>query len=109
MRCLFLVLVVGAAAIVFNNFSSDLLFVSLEWLPLRGDVCGFRNFWAFTAELVLPGLCTFWGHKTHIWDGFLCLTILLCFVVCKLRLILANEGAKIISPHILKESSILRV
>lgn len=77
---------------------SDLLIVSMEWLPLRGDVCGFRIFWAFIARLILPGLSTCWEHKIHIWGGFLCLTILLCFVTCKLRLVSASEGAKIISP-----------
>lgn len=109
MRCLSLLLVVDVAAVIFINFSSDLLIVSTEWLPLRGDVCGFRIFCAFPAGLVLPGLCTFREHKIHIRGGFLCLTILLCFVTCKLRLISASEGTKIISLHILKESSTLRV
>lgn len=66
-------------------------------------------FWPFTAGLVLPGLCTCLGHKIHMWGGFLCLTILLCFVICKLKLISASEGAKITSPPTLKESSTLRV
>lgn len=89
---------VDVAATVFNNFSSDLLIVSMGWLPLRGDSCAFRIFLAFSAVLVLPGLFTYWGHKIHIWDGFLCLTILLCFVICKLRLISACAGAKNFLP-----------
>lgn len=98
MRCLSLVLVVDVVAVAFNNFSSNLLIVSMEWLPLRGDVCGFRNCWTFIAGLVLPGFCTCWGHKIHIWGGFLHLTILLCFVICKLRLISASEGVKLFLP-----------
>lgn len=98
--------------------------MSIEWLPLRAGIFQTQKpvaselFWPFTAGLASPGLCTcVWGHKIsmYVWI-FLCLTIrlntggcLICFVICKLRLISPSEEAEITFPPTLKQSGMLTV
>lgn len=85
MRCLSLVLVVDVVAIAFNNFSSNLLIVSMEWLPLRGDVW-LQKLLDFYCRISL-GFVLVGGINTHMgWIFAFNHSALLCYLQIKINL-----------------------